>query len=39
MCGGEEKTFNSVLKVLQVYSKACNYMGPAGFGQATKISN
>ncbi|OZG71256.1 oxidoreductase [Hahella sp. CCB-MM4] len=39
MCGGTENGFNRAKPILDVYSKACALMGPAGSGQLTKMVN
>lgn len=39
MCGGDTGAFNKVRKILSLYSKALNLMGPAGSGQKTKMVN
>lgn len=39
MCGGDLETFNSVLPLLQCYSKTVKLMGGAGKGQHTKAVN
>ncbi|KAL0482098.1 3-hydroxyisobutyrate dehydrogenase [Acrasis kona] len=39
MAGGEEEVFSAVQPLLASMGKALNYMGPAGNGQHTKMSN
>ncbi len=39
MIGGEKKTFEKILPVLELMGKNINYMGPAGSGQHTKMAN
>ncbi|WP_336823427.1 NAD(P)-dependent oxidoreductase [Sporosarcina sp. USHLN248] len=39
MCGGDEKTFEHMLPLLQVFGKQIVYQGEAGAGQHSKMSN
>jgi 3-hydroxyisobutyrate dehydrogenase len=39
MAGGDEEVFQAVKPLLATMGKALNYMGPAGAGQHTKMSN
>jgi 3-hydroxyisobutyrate dehydrogenase len=39
MCGGDERAFGEAEKVIAVYARACNLMGPSGSGQLAKMVN
>jgi 3-hydroxyisobutyrate dehydrogenase-like beta-hydroxyacid dehydrogenase len=39
MVGGNYLDFKKIKKILQSYSEICEYMGPSGQGQLTKITN
>ncbi len=39
MCGGNDKTYNQVVKKISCYSKFSSLMGPVGSGQLTKMVN
>jgi len=39
MVGGSERTFDQVAPVMQCYGRAVTRMGPAGYGQLTKMVN
>lgn len=39
LCGGNETVVDRILGVLQAYSEAINYFGPAGYGQRAKMVN
>jgi len=39
MCGGDERTFDTVQPVLMAFSRAVTRMGPSGAGQMTKMVN
>jgi 3-hydroxyisobutyrate dehydrogenase len=39
MCGGDQAAFDSVLPIMEVYSKICRRIGESGAGQITKMCN
>ncbi|MGS2717318.1 NAD(P)-dependent oxidoreductase [Eionea flava] len=39
MAGGDQSVFNDAAPILQIYAKSLLYMGEAGSGQATKMTN
>jgi 3-hydroxyisobutyrate dehydrogenase len=39
MVGGEKEIFNEIFPILELLGQNINYMGPAGSGQHTKMSN
>ncbi|MFV0395433.1 MAG: NAD(P)-dependent oxidoreductase, partial [Coprobacillaceae bacterium] len=39
MVGGDEDIYQNVLPILKILGSTINYVGPAGFGQHTKMTN
>lgn len=39
MCGGDPDVFSAAEPVIGAYSRACNWLGPSGAGQLTKMVN
>jgi len=39
MCGGDAEPFGRAEKIITVYARACNLMGPPGSGQLAKMCN
>lgn len=39
MCGGSQQTFDTVLPVMQAYTKSATLIGPVGAGQQAKMVN
>lgn len=39
MCGGDQKTFDTVKPVIEAYARMVGLMGPVGSGQLTKMMN